>query len=75
MSASATQGGHKKTAKDRRITTKDNREKPVLGQLPVNNSLLDDKLECGPMHNLMIALPNVAGALCSTPQSLANAHY
>jgi len=33
------------------------------------------KLECGPMPNLMVALPNVAGALCSTPQSLANAHY
>jgi len=33
------------------------------------------KLECGPMPNLMVALPNVAGALCSTPQSLADAHY
>ena len=26
------------------------------------------------MPNLMVALPNVAGALCSTPQSLADAH-
>jgi len=33
------------------------------------------KLECGPMPNLMVALPNVASALCSTPQSLADAHY
>ena len=33
------------------------------------------KLECGPMSNLMVALPNVADALCSTPQSLAEAHY
>ena len=33
------------------------------------------QLECGPMPNLMVALPNVAGALCSTPQSLADAHY
>ena len=33
------------------------------------------KLECGPMPNLMVALPNIGGALCSTPQSLANAHY
>ena len=32
-------------------------------------------LECGPMPNLMVALPNTGGALCSTPQSLANAHY
>ena len=33
------------------------------------------KLECGPMPNLMVALPNTGGALCSTPQSLADAHY
>jgi len=33
------------------------------------------KLECGPMPNLMVALLNTGGALCSTPQSLADAHY
>jgi len=33
------------------------------------------ELEYGPMPNLMVALPNIGGALCSTPQSLANAHY
>jgi len=33
------------------------------------------KLECGPMPNVMVALPNIDGALCSTPQSLAEAHY
>ena len=33
------------------------------------------KLECGPMPNVMVALPNIGGALCSTSQSLANAHY
>jgi len=33
------------------------------------------KLEGGPMSNMMIALPNTGGALCSTPQSLADAHY
>ena len=33
------------------------------------------KLECGPMPNLMVALPNIGGALCSTPQSLPDAHY
>jgi len=32
-------------------------------------------LECGPMPNVMVALPNISGALCSTPQSLADAHY
>ena len=34
-----------------------------------------DKLECGPMPNVMTALPNVGGALCSTPQTLADVHY
>jgi len=33
------------------------------------------ELECGPMPNLMVALPNTGGALCSTPQSLDDAHY
>jgi len=33
------------------------------------------QLECGPMPNLMVALPNMGGALCSAPQSLADAHY
>jgi len=35
----------------------------------------NDELECGPMPNVMVALPNTGGALCSTPQSLADAHY
>jgi len=33
------------------------------------------QLECGPMPNVMVALPDIGGALCSTPQSLADAHY
>jgi len=33
------------------------------------------KLECGPMPNVMAALLNIGGALCSTPQSFADAHY
>jgi len=33
------------------------------------------ELECGPMPNVMVALPNIGGALYSTPQSLADAHY
>jgi len=33
------------------------------------------ELECGPMPKLMVALPNIGGALCSTPQSLPDAHY
>ena len=27
------------------------------------------------MPNVMAALPNIGGALCSAPQSLVNAHY
>jgi len=27
------------------------------------------------MPNVMAALPNIGGALCSTPQSLADAQY
>jgi len=27
------------------------------------------------MPNVMAALPNIGGALCSTPQSLADDHY
>jgi len=33
------------------------------------------ELEYGPMPNVTVALPNICGALCSTPQSLADAHY
>jgi len=33
------------------------------------------ELECGPMPNVMVALPNIGSALCSTPQSLGDAHY
>jgi len=33
------------------------------------------QLECGPMPSVMGTLPNIGGALCSMPQSMANAHY
>jgi len=36
---------------------------------------IETKLECGPMPNVMATLPNIGGALCSTPQSFADAHY
>ena len=44
-------------------------------QLVVTHERNSVKLECGPMPNLMVALPNIGGAICSTPQSLADAHY
>jgi len=31
--------------------------------------------QCGSMPNVMAALPNTDGTLCSTPQGLADAHY
>jgi len=49
------------------------------GQFLINSQMLLTsqlfKLECGPIPNLMVALPNIGGTLCSTPQSLADAHY
>jgi len=34
-----------------------------------------NKLECGPLPNMVAALPYIGGALCWTPQSLADTHY
>jgi len=34
-----------------------------------------EKLECGPMPNMMAALPNIGCTLCLTPQSFADAQY
>jgi len=31
-------------------------------------------VECGPMPNVMVALPNIGGVVCSTPQTLPDAH-
>jgi len=42
---------------------------------PIISAWYNYKLECGPMPNVMAALPNIGGALCSPPQSLSDAHY
>jgi len=47
----------------------------VLRLILVDFSQNYSELERGPMPNVMAALPNIGGALCSTPQSLADAHY
>jgi len=48
----------------------------VTGQLAVSQMPPKErKLECGQTPNVMAALPNIGGGLCSTPQSLADAHY
>jgi len=38
-------------------------------------SKVKPQLERGPVPNVMAALPNIGGDLCSTPQSLADAYY
>jgi len=40
-----------------------------------NVRTINYKLECGPMPNVMAALPNIGRALYSTPQSLADIHH
>jgi len=47
----------------------------AFGEVVGKNISKSVKLECGPMPNLMVALPNIGGALCSTPQTLADARY
>jgi len=56
----------------REIGLKDNKVKNCKDEKEVN-SKIDVKLECGPMPNVMVALSNIGGTLCSTPQSLADA--
>ena len=41
----------------------------------VHNAEEPEKLEMWPMPNVISALPNIGGALCSTPQNLADAQY
>jgi len=36
---------------------------------------IQKKWKCGPIPNVMAALPHIGGTLCSTPQCLADAHY
>ena len=42
--------------------------KAMLASAVVKPQHLQVELECGPMPNVMVALPNIDGALCSTPQ-------
>jgi len=41
----------------------------------LRSTALITRMWAPPMSNVMAALPNIGGALCSTPQSLADAHY
>jgi len=61
------------------LTGQDYTTKETLNKLAFNslyNPCRQQKeLECGPMPNVMAALSNIGGALCSTPQTLADTHY
>ena len=46
-----------------------------LGEEKKKEERRKKELECGQMPNLMVALPNIGGALCLTPESLHDAHY
>jgi len=46
-----------------------------INRWKVMHKVKHKELECGPMPNVMAALPNIGGALCSTLQSLDDAHY
>ena len=52
----------------------DREPKFTILQGHVEEVLLLNK-KCEPMPNVVAALPNIGVALCSTPQSLADAHY
>ena len=47
----------------------------MLFMTETHKILTNKNQECGPMTNVMAALPNTGGAFCSTAQSLADAHY
>jgi len=44
-------------------------------ETPATDMVLYEELECGPMPNVMVTLPNIGGGLYSTPKSLADAYY
>jgi len=46
-----------------------------MGNIIVACFLCTHSVECRPMPNVMAALSNIGGALCSMPQSLADAQY
>jgi len=57
------------------MLTHENHENPFMLARRILSKQNAVKLEWGPVPNVMAALPNIGSALCSTPQSLADAHY
>ena len=52
-------------------------ESDSLIVIELETTYFQNELEtkCGPLPNIMAALPHMGGALCSAPQGLANAQY
>jgi len=46
-----------------------------MGKSQIKSQIFHANESVTRMPNVMVALPNLGGALCSTPQSLADAHY
>jgi len=63
------------TTRDKQTDRRTHRNIATLPTATGSKAEKQAKLECGPMPNVMAALPNIGGALCSTPQSLADAQY
>jgi len=42
---------------------------------PKHKKYYNPNQKCVPMPSVMVGLSNIGGALCSTPQSMADAHY
>jgi len=51
------------------------RKRKKLHSLFACNFVIHPQILIFSVPNVMAALPNIGGALCSTPQSLADAHY
>ena len=60
------------TADDWQVYAFQEMTKKAIGK---STTVKHHQLECGPMPNVMVALQNIGGALCSTPQIFADAHY
>ena len=55
------------------LTVQNLEHKLIVVRVNLVSSLM--KLKCGSMPNVMVALLNIGGGLCSMPQSLADTHY
>jgi len=68
--------GHKTAVTSAEFTLLYNRLVCGDGQIATHRKLFKTRMWANVQRaNVMVALPNIGGALCSTPQTLADAHY